>query len=185
MIYIENKRRKLERIKTQYPNAEILDLTSNSCCRNGQILSPFFPHGNIPIPFSPNAYATCVESIWQGLKVFETSDIDLTVFHNTTMHNIKRTTKRYGKIIGHRKGINGMEILDYKSAKKLIYLPSYKWMLDNISEVSEVLKKIKERMQKHDIVFLDYNTNQNIEDDTKPLSHALLVKMYLEGMYPI
>ena len=30
MIYIESKHRKIERINKQYPNAEILDLTSNS-----------------------------------------------------------------------------------------------------------------------------------------------------------
>lgn len=185
MIYIENKRRKLERIKKQYPTADILDLTSSSPYRYGQILSPFYPHGGIPIPFTPNVFATCVESVWQGLKVFESSDVDVSTFQNSSMHNIKRTTLKYGRILGHRNGIEGKEILDYKSARMQIYLPTYKWMLENISEVVSVISKIKYRSLTHDIVFLDYNTNQDIYNEKQPLSHAALVKMYIEGNYPI
>lgn len=185
MIYIESKRRKLERIQKQYPNADILDLTSSSTYRYGQILSPFYPHGNIPIPFTPNMCATCVESVWQGLKVFENADIDITTFKNSSMHNIKRTTMKYGRILGHRNGIEGKEILDYKSARMQIYLPTYKWMLENIPEVVSVINKIKEKALTHDIVFLDYNTNQDIYNEKQPLSHAALVKMYVEDKYPI
>ena len=185
MIYIESKRRKLERIKKQYPNADILDLTSSSQYRYGQILSPFFPHGNIPVPFTPNVYATCVEAVWQGLKVFENYDVDTSTLKNSTMHNIKRTTLRYGRIVGHRKGVDGTEILDYKSARLQIYLPTYKWTLENVAEVASVLKKIKERAQSNDIVLLDYNTNQDINDEKKPISHAALVKLYIEGNYPV
>lgn len=43
MIYIENKKRKLEKIQEQYPNADILDITSTASARYAQILSPFFP----------------------------------------------------------------------------------------------------------------------------------------------
>ena len=69
MIYIENRKRKIEKIQEEYPNAVILDVTSNSTMRYAQILSPFYPHGNIPIPFTPDTLkATCVEAVWQGLK---------------------------------------------------------------------------------------------------------------------
>ena len=65
MIYIENKRRKVERIQAQYPNADILDITSASSARYAQMLSPFYPHGGIPIPLESNGLtATCVEAIW-------------------------------------------------------------------------------------------------------------------------
>ena len=50
MIYIVSKRRKLDSIKKQYPNAIICDVTSTS--PNSLVkLSPFYPHMNIPIPF--------------------------------------------------------------------------------------------------------------------------------------
>ena len=34
------------------------------------------------------------------------------------------------------------------------------------------------------IVLLDYDTNADVENATKPLSHAALVKAYAEGLYP-
>lgn len=75
MIYIVSKRRKLDSIKKQYPNAIICDVTSTS--PNSLVkLSPFYPHMNIPIPFSPNYTGASVEGIWQGLKVFVGEDID-------------------------------------------------------------------------------------------------------------
>ena len=88
------------------------------------------------------------------------------------MQNLKRTVRKYGMPKGHRKGINGSELLDYFTARMLIYLPSYKWVLDNVPEVKDVIEKIKERAKTHDIVFLDYNTNIDFQDTSSPLSHA-------------
>ena len=65
MIYIESKKRKLEKIQEEFPNAVILDITSTSNMRYAQILSPFYPHMNIPIPFTDGVTATCVEAVWQ------------------------------------------------------------------------------------------------------------------------
>lgn len=184
MIYIENKRRKLERIQQQHPNAFILDLTSSSKMHSTQILSPFYPHGNIPIPFTNGIKATCVEAVWQGLKVFESNDVDLSTFKNDSMTGLKRTVRKYGKPLGHRKGVYGKELLNYFDARMQIYLPTYKWVLDNIPEVHHVVEKIGKESKMHDIVFLDYNTNIDFRDTSSPLSHAGLVKMYIEGTYP-
>lgn len=66
------------------PGAYILDVTSSSEQHEGKILSPFYPHGKIPIPGeSKTVKATCVEAIWQGLKVFENEGIDLAMFRYT------------------------------------------------------------------------------------------------------
>ena len=184
MIVVENKRRKIERIEAEYPNADILDITPTSNKRHAQILSPFYPHYNIPIPFSEGYFATCVEAIWQGLKVFQGADVDFDMFKNDTMKNLKRTVKRFGRPLGHRKGVHGTELLDYFSARMQIYLPSYKWVLENVKEVNEVVMRIKERSYSHDIVLLDYNTNIDFRDISSPLSHAGLVKLYIEGKYP-
>ena len=184
MIYVENKRRKIERIKVQYPNADILDVTSTSNLRYAQLLSPFYPHGNIPIPFSPGYISYCVEGIWQGLKVFESCGIDMNSFSNKTMAGLKRTTSRYGRPLGHQKGINSTELLDYFEARMLIYLPSYKWVLENVPEVVEIIERIKQRCITNDIVFLDYNTNIDICNISSPISHAGLIKLYIENRYP-
>ncbi len=184
MIYIENRKRKIERIIEEHPNADILDITSNSDTRYAKILSPFYPYSNFPIPFSEGLKATCVEAVWQGLKVFESADVDFSTFKNDTMRDLKRTVRKFGVPKGHRKGAYGKELLGYFEARMLIYLPTYKWVLDNVPEVHYVVERIKERNKIRDIVLLDYNTNTDFRDVSKPLSHAGLVKLYIEGNYP-
>ena len=101
MIIIESKRKKIENILKKHPNAIIADVTSQS--KDGLVrLSPFYPHGNIPVPFSEGYTSTCVEGIWQGLKVFENEDIDISMFLNDTMKGIKRTVRKHGRVLGHR-----------------------------------------------------------------------------------
>ena len=184
MIHIASARSKLENVQKRYPEAVILDITSNSSKRYAQWLSPFYPHYNIPIPFTDNLYATCVEAVWQGLKVFKGHDVDFDTFKNDTMKNLKRTVRKYGTPLGHRKGAYGTELLNYGDARRLIYMPTYKWVLDNVKCVHDTVLKIKEQSKIQDIVFLDYNTCTDINDLSKPLSHANLVKLYIEGNYP-
>lgn len=174
----------MNNIRKDFPNADILDITSSSEYHYAQLLSPFYPHGNIPIPNTPDLKATCVEAVWQGLKVFRTADVDFKTFKNDTMHNLKRTVKKYGPPIGHRYGAYSDKILNYFDARMLIYLPTYKYILDNIPEVHKIVERIKERAKEHIVILLDYNTNTDFRDTTKPLSHAELVKMYIEGCYP-
>ena len=42
--------------------------------------------------------------------MFEGADVDVQMFQNDTMKNIKRTVRKYGKPLGHRKGVNGKEL---------------------------------------------------------------------------
>ena len=118
MIIIESKRKKQENILKKYPGAEIVDVTSKAT--DGLVkLSPFYPHGDIPVPFSQGYTATCVEAVWQGLKVFEDEDVDVKMFLNDTMKDIKRTVRKQGWVPGHRRGVHGTEILGYVEAKPL------------------------------------------------------------------
>ena len=181
MIYIENRKKKEKTLLAKYPNAKIVDVTSKAPTALVK-LSPFYPHGEIPIPFSENQTAKSVEGIWQALKVFESADVDKEMFQNDTMKNIKRTVRKFGKPLGHRKGINGTELLSYIDARIQIYLPSYLWVLEN--KVSEIWDRLKEASQKEDIVLLDYETNCDVLNPKKPLSHAFLVKAFLENSYP-
>ena len=181
MVVIESKRRKRENILKKYPNAVIADVTSQAT--DGLVrLSPFYPHGGIPVPFSEGYTAMCVEAIWQGLKVFESADVDVDMFANDTMKNIKRTVRRFGKPLGHRKGVNGTELLGYIEARKQIYLPAYKWVLEN--KVANIIERLREASKTKTIVLLDYTTNCDIDNPKTPLSHAFLIKAYAEGLYP-
>ena len=181
MIIIESKRKKPETILKQYPNAILADVTSSA--KDGLVkLSPFYPHGGIPVPFSEGYIATCVEAIWQGLKVFEGCDVDTSLFGNDTMKGLKRTVRRYGKPLGHRKGVNGTELLDYIEARKQIYIPTYKWVLEN--KVANIIERLRDASKTKTIVLLDYDTNADVENAKSPLSHASLIKAYVEGIYP-
>lgn len=181
MIVIESKRKKRENIVKKYPDAIIADVTSQAT--DGLVkLSPFYPHGGIPVPFSEGYTAMCVEAIWQGLKVFETADVDVKLFGNDTMKNIKRSVRRFGKPLGHRKGVNGTELLGYIEARKQIYLPAYRWVLEN--KVANIIERLREASKTKTIVLLDYTTNCDVNDPKSPLSHAFLVKAYAERIYP-
>lgn len=180
-IFIANKKQKIDNIKKKYPFATILDITSTSEYGGLRILSPFYPHGNIPIPGMPGRTASCVEAVWQGLKVFESCGVDYSTFDNNSMKNLKRTVRKFGKPLGHQ---YGGTLLNYEDARWIIYLPTYLYVLENIPSVQNTLERIKDKLDECDIVFLDYNTNYNLIDYSKPLSHAGLVKLYLEGRYP-
>ena len=180
MIIVESKRKKPATILKKYPGAMLIDVTSKATDEWVK-LSPFYPHGGIPVPFSDGLTASCVEAIWQGLKVFEHCDVDTTLFYNTTMQGLKRTVRRFGKPRGHRKGVKETELLGYIDARLQIYLPSYKWVLEN--KVPDLIEKLRIMSQSRTIVLLDFNTNSDVYDSSKPLSHASLIKAYIDGVY--
>lgn len=181
MILIETKRKKLENILKRYPGAILIDVTSKAS-DDWVKLSPFYPHGGIPVPFTEGMTASCVEAIWQGLKVFEHCDVDTSLFANDTMRGLKRMVRKYGKPLGHRKGVYGTELLGYIEARKQIYIPTYKWMLEH--KVQAIIERLRELSKTKTIILLDYDTNADVENAAKPLSHASLIKAYVEGIYP-
>lgn len=180
MLYVESKRNKLENIRKRYPNSKIIDVTSKGK-QPFVKLSPFYPIGNIPVPFFRGEYSESVEGVWQALKVFEEKDIDLSKLKIKSMKGIKRSVRVNGRILGHRKGHNG-DLLNYIEARKLIYLPTYFWVLKN--KLNMIIEDIVNIAYEKDIVFLDYTTNTDIENTSKPLSHAGLLVKYLNEKNP-
>lgn len=179
-IYIENIKLKTESIKSKYPNSVFLNVTSSGKMP-WRKFSPFYPHGLIPIPNSNDHFSETVEGVWQGLKVFQNSGISDFSFKIKSMKDIKRNSLTNGKIIGHQYGIKSNEILDYFNARKLIYLPVYQFILQNYLQ-SEI-KELKKILTSNSIVLLDYDTNCDILNLKKPLSHSYLIKQYLIGKY--
>ena len=179
MLLIDSIRKKPETILKKHPNAILADVTSKA--KDGLVkLSPFYPHGGIPVPFSEGYTATCVEAVWQGLKVFEKCGIDTELFKNDTMRNIKRTVRKYGRPLGHQKGVHSTELLGYIEARKLIYVPTYLWVLEH--KVQDIIHRMVEASKKQTIILLDYDTNADIENPNKPLSHASLIKRYVDSL---
>lgn len=178
---LENKRRKPESLTKLYPESLLVDVTSKGD-QPWVKFSPFYPHGNIPVPLSNDCFAASVEGIWQGLKVFEGTDIDTTKFAVSNLKGLKRTVRKYGRCLGHRAGVKGTHLLSYREARLQIYLPAYQWVLDNClqAEITQLIEKGREQL----VILLDYETNADVENLTKPLSHASLIIKYIAGQYP-
>jgi hypothetical protein len=114
--------------------------------------------------------------------VFEQADVDPATLANTKMKGIKRTVRKNGQVLGHRAGLHGDRLLGYVDARKQIYLPSYRWVLDNrLQEEVEELRRLNADAQ---VVLLDYEANDDVENVARPLSHAALVKRYVENDWP-
>jgi hypothetical protein len=144
--------------------------------------SPFYPHGGIPVPFSPGLQAQSVEGIWQGLKVFERADVDRSKLEITSMKGLKRSSRKYGRVLGHRAGLNGDRLLSYVGARRCIYLPAYRWVLDN--RVQDLIDALRSMSAKSRVTLLDYTTNGDVDDPSRPLSHAALIESYVDGAWP-
>ncbi|WP_246178647.1 DUF6939 family protein [Actinomadura decatromicini] len=157
-----------------FPDALILDVTSRAP-EPWTRLSPFYPHGGIPVPGRPDLTSQSVEGVWQALKVFASEAEDFGKLNITTMKGIKRTARRLGPPLGHRLGDR---LFGYEEARRLIYLPTYSWMLDN--RAADLVAELRELSRAKTVVLLDYTTNGDVSDLSKPLSHAALIARRIE-----
>lgn len=178
---VASRRSSAESLHRRYSDAMLIDVTS----RGPQPwirFSPFYPHSGIPIPFTPNRTGASVEGIWQGLKVFAYQDVDPSRLAITTMRGMKRSARQLGPVLGHRAGLEGDQLLTYAEARRQFYLPTYRWVLDH--RLQDELAQLRQLGAAQLVVLLDYETNGDIDDLTRPLSHASLIKHYLEGSWP-
>jgi translation initiation factor 2B subunit (eIF-2B alpha/beta/delta family) len=182
VIEVATRRISAESLRRRFgQDALMLDVTSRGD-EPWVRFSPFFPHGDIPVPFSPGVCAASVEGIWQGLKVFERADVDVSKFAVTTMRGIKRSSRQYGAVLGHRAGVAGDRLLPYVEARRSIYLPSYRWVLDHY--LRDLVAQLRRLAQDRVVVLLDYTTNCDVDDLSQPLSHACLIKRYIDRTWP-
>jgi hypothetical protein len=172
-VLVASRRR--TRLSQDFPDALILDVTSRGA-EPWVRLSPFYPHGGIPVPGHPGRTSQSVEGIWQALKVFATEPEDFTKLDITTMKGIKRTTRRLGPPLGHL--LDG-RLLGYEEARRLIYLPAYRWMLDH--RAAGLVARLRELASDQTVVLLDYTTNGDVTDLSAPLSHAALIAQHIEA----
>lgn len=173
-IEVASKRRKVKR-----PDAVVIDVTSRGP-EPWVRFSPFYPHGQIPVPLSEGVMSESVEGLWQALKVFESADVEPSKLSVTSMKGLKRTVRRFGPVRGHRAGLAGERLLDYRTARREIYLPAYRWVLEHRLRAEVTL--LRELAESADVVLLDYTTNGDVEDLSTPLSHAALIVDHLRRL---
>ncbi|MEV7974174.1 hypothetical protein [Cellulomonas sp. NPDC089187] len=174
-IHVVSRRRSADRIRADFPDATIVDVTSRGAEPWVQ-LSPFYPVGGLPVPGMPDHTSASVEGVWQGLKVFEHADVDPSRFDVDTMRGLKRTVRRFGPVRGHRLGDR---LLGYVEARQQIYLPTYRVVLaERERDLVERIRGVGE------LVLLDYTTNGDLTDPRAPLSHAALIARWLRDDWP-
>lgn len=160
----------------------VVDVTSKAENETWRRFSPFYPHGNIPVPGMIGHVGQSVEGIWQGLKVFEHEGADLKKLKTRSMVGLKRpVTEKRGRVLGHT-WRDGGEVLGYVEARKRIYLPAYDHVLEShLQNELTLLRGLLHESQKG-LVLLDYETNEDVEDTHRPLAHASLIKRALVRM---
>jgi hypothetical protein len=132
-------------------------------------LSPFFPHGGIPVPGMPGMKSDSVEGIWQGLKVIR-GKIAPRYFAGVGH-------KRGGKPAGHQWG-EQKRLLSLVEARRKIYIPAYVWMLDNCVNAMILDEFVDQAFRGLPQFFYDKQDNGVIEKD-EPLAHASVLVTYL------
>lgn len=130
--------------------------------------SPFYVHGDIPIPGKEKQLSDSVEGIWQGLKVIR-KKIAPRYFHGLGK-------KRGGKPSGHE---YGKKLLSIVEARYKIYKIAYEWVLKNKIEQSIYDKIIKNSNEGIVQYFYDVEDNGDINNPNMPLSHASLLVQFL------
>lgn len=178
VVRVVSRRRREASVRAAFPGSFVVDVTSRGV-EPWVRFSPFYPHGDIPVPFTPGVVAASVEGVWQALKVFEHSGVDAGKLFVTSMTGLKRTVRRFGAVRGHQTGLHGETLLDYSTARWQIYLPTYRWVLEHrLAELVDELRVID------DLVLLDYTTNGDPADTSSPLSHAALLAHHLNEDWP-
>ena len=107
--------------------------------------------------------------------MFASEEEDFAKLEITAMKGIKRTVRRLGPPRGHR--LNG-RLLGYEEARRLLYLPTYRWMLDN--RTPDLIAELRELSGNRTVVLLDYTTNGDVADLSTPLSHAALIAQRIQ-----
>jgi hypothetical protein len=156
------------RLRGEAPKgAVVIDVSSHTeqpYCR----LSPFYPHGDIPVPGMPGVTSDSVEGIWQGLKVIRGKTAE------RLFSGVGR--KRGGKKpAGHR---FGNKLLGVVEARYKIYRVAYEWVLEN-REAGLIEGFVTRALAGGQLYFHDLGDNGDINNPELPLAHASLLAQYV------
>ena len=181
----------------------VVDVTSYAKDEYQQF-SPMYAVGGIPMPpcygrddlLVGSKESKSVEGIWQGLKMLPKKEEGIEsgrFLKGDGPKGFKRGGKRLRAVQGSgvthyggnakvldQLGLDG-DCFGYVEARRKIYLPTYKWVLDyKLQELVQKLRqKVKDLKDKQHLYLLDANVNGNIESEDTPLSHAQLLRNYL------
>lgn len=190
-IIVKHRRCVLPKKEGAAAEVAVVDVTSKGDPATFAKLSPFEPYVceedgmtayfEVPLGTACGDRSYTVEGIWQGLKVMEGGGIDRSKFRIANRKNIKRSSRKCSKVLGHYAG-EGKPLLGYVEARNQIYIPAYRKMLMEHPKAKEQMEALYAMHLEKDLVLLDFCTNEdpNVE---KPLAHASLIKARLHEMF--
>lgn len=138
------------------------------------MFSPFYPHGQIPVPGQDGLFSDSVEGIWQGLKVIRGQ--------TAPRYFSGWGKKRRGKPSGHQFG-REKRLLKLEAARRRIYCVAYTWMLEHSLPqelIDELLNQAHRGVTQY---FYDREDNSNLGKDL-PLAHASVLVRWLNAQLP-
>ena len=186
-IFIANRKRQAKSLHEEFGAVPVFDVTFAGQDPLFSTLSPMYPHGDLPVPFTEGQLsANSLEAIWQGLKVFEHEGarLDPAFLSKSGCKNIKRhATKQRGRILGHQQGNHTTKpLLSIIAARAQIYAPTYHWQLEH--HCPKALAALRKALEHSDIVLLEAGVDSDIRDIFTPMPHSQLLRLYLLGQYP-
>jgi len=156
------------RLREQAPKLALVFDVSSYADHPFCALSPFWPHGGIPVPGMPGTTSDSVEGIWQGLKLIG-GKIAPRYFSG-------QGHKRGGMPRGHQYGDKLLKIVE---AREKVYRVAYEWMLNHRADsalISGFVEQAFAGVQQH---FHDVSNNGSIGDPDEGWAHAAVLVQYL------
>jgi hypothetical protein len=134
----------------------------------------------LPVPGRPELRSRSMEAVWQGLKVVEGRlDLDqlTSVPHKRPPDDQRREDYRYAD----SEFMLGEKTLDLVTARYLIYLPTYLFVL-SYAVSTDLLASIEDWLATgRDVAFYDWDANMDIDDGRSSFSHSALLARWFEG----
>lgn len=156
------------RLRNQVPKGSVLIDVSSYADYPYCTLSPFWPHGGVPVPGMPGIVSDSVEGIWQGLKLING--------HIATRYFNGQGHKRGGKPRGHQFGTRLLNIVE---ARDKIYRVAYEWMLNHRADQELLHQFIAQAFSNMPQFFHDVSNNSRIGDPDEGWAHADVLVQYL------
>ncbi|WP_281886254.1 DUF6939 family protein [Paenibacillus sp. YYML68] len=138
----------------------------------------FDPQILIPVP-GQESFSYSIEAIWQGLKIFD-GKIDSDMFHKKPYKRpleAEQTEYSYSDTVFCYKNY----IIDIVTARFLIYLPSYLYLLDRILPQDLCNEIFKYLQCDCDIIFYDWDSNFDIYNKFESFSHSAILTSWFNG----
>lgn len=147
--------------------------------------NPFrvWPEPSIPVPGQDNHLARSVESVWQGLKLVD----DIPDFAQFAGQPTKRPPDHARHTDSYRYAdsqfLYGERKLGLVSARFLIYLPTYLYLLNTLVPDTVIGTICEHLNQCGPALFFDWDENQDILDPSRSWSHSALLASWFNGTF--